>query len=55
MASIEGDNFRVIDKFNEENFNLWKFKLKMGWASEDLWAIVVESEATPPSNVDIKK
>jgi hypothetical protein len=27
MASFEGESARVIDKFNGENFNLWKFKI----------------------------
>jgi hypothetical protein len=29
MASFEGENARVIDKFNGENFSLWKFKMEM--------------------------
>jgi hypothetical protein len=28
MASFEGTSVRVIDKFNGENFNLWKFKME---------------------------
>jgi hypothetical protein len=54
MTLIEGDGSRVINKFNGENFNLLKFKLEMGLASVDLWAIVDESEASPHSNVDPK-
>ncbi len=40
MASFEGESTRVIDKFNGENFSLWKFKMEMVLASMDLWEIV---------------
>ncbi len=40
MASFEGESARVIDKFNGENFTLWKFKMEMVLASMDLWEIV---------------
>jgi hypothetical protein len=40
MASFEGENAKVIDKFNGENFNLSKFKMEMVLASMDLWEIV---------------
>lgn len=40
MTLVEGDGSRVINKFNGENFNLLKFKLEMGLASVDIWAIV---------------
>jgi hypothetical protein len=39
MASFEGESTRVIDKFNGENFSLWKFKMEMVLASMDLWEI----------------
>ncbi len=35
MASFEGESARVIDKFNGENFNLWKFKMEMVLAVEN--------------------
>ncbi len=54
MALFEGESTRVIDKFNGENFNLWKFKMEMVLASMDLWEIVDESEEVPPSNSDPK-
>ncbi|KAH8974844.1 hypothetical protein BDL97_01G122600 [Sphagnum fallax] len=54
MASFEGESVRVIDKFNGENFNLWKFKMEMVLASMDLWEIVNRSEEAPPSNADPK-
>ncbi len=44
MALFEGKNTRVINKFNGENFNLWKFKMEMVLASMDLWEIVDGSE-----------
>jgi len=54
MASFEGESARVIDKFNGENFNLWKFKMEMVLASMDLWEIVDGYEEGPPSNADPK-
>ena len=36
MALLEGDSARIIDEFNGENFNIWRFKL----ASMDLWALL---------------
>jgi len=54
MASFEGESARIIDKFNGENFNLWKFNMEMVLASMDLWEIVDGSEEAPPSNVDPK-
>ena len=44
MTSFESKAARIIDKFNGENFNLWKFKIKMLLASMDLWDIVDGSE-----------
>jgi hypothetical protein len=54
MASFEGESARIIEKFNGENFNLWKFKMEMVLASMDLWEIVDGSEEAPPSNADPK-
>lgn len=50
MASLEGENAQVTNKFNGKNFNLWKSKLKLGLIFMDLWDIMVESEAAPPPN-----
>lgn len=49
MTLVEGDGSRVINKLNGENFNLLKFKLEMGLASVDLWAIVDKSKASSHS------
>ena len=54
MTSLEGDSAKVIDKFNRENFNIWKFKLEIMLALVDLWSIVDESKEAPPSNSDLK-
>ena len=54
MASSDNEGLSVVDKFNGENFSLWKFKMEMVLASRDLWDIVDESEAAPPSNADVK-
>lgn len=37
MASLEGDNVIVINKFNGENFNLYIVTLELGLVSMDLW------------------
>ena len=54
MASSDNEGLRVGHKFNGENFSLWKFKMEMVLASCDLWDIVDESEAAPPSDVVVK-
>lgn len=51
MTTLEGEGARFINKFNGDDFNLWKFKLKMKLASMDLWN---KSEGAPSSNVDPK-
>lgn len=40
MTSFAGEGIEAINKFNEKNFNLWKFKLEMELAYVDLWKIV---------------
>ena len=52
MASFEREVARVIDKFNEGNFNLEKFKIEILLASMDLWDIVDGSKETPLSYVE---
>lgn len=54
MASLDNEGARVVDKFNGEKFNLWKFKLEMELASVDLWGIVDENEEATPPNVNPK-
>ena len=29
MGSSDGEGLRLVDKFNGENFSLWKFKMEM--------------------------
>ena len=36
MVSFEGEGARLIDKFNGENFNTWKFKLEIRLAFMNL-------------------
>ena len=31
MLLLENEGVGVMDKFNEENFNIRRFKLEMGW------------------------
>lgn len=46
---------KVVDKFNKDNLNLQKIKIKILLASMDFfWNIVDKFEDTPPSNVDTK-
>ena len=54
MASNEGEGTRVIDKFNGDNFGLWKFKMEMILSEKDLWEIVEGTEKPPPSDAEDK-
>ena len=36
MASSTNDNLPMLDKFNGDNFGLWKFKMEMVLAAKDL-------------------
>ena len=46
MASEDSASIR-IDKFNGENFHLWKFKMQMVLEEKDLWGIVSGDEKEP--------
>src|SRR5579875_1494527 len=55
MALYESDAPRVVvDKFNGENFSLFKFKMEMILDEKDLWDIVEGTEKAPPSGSDEK-
>ena len=54
MASNGSESLTLVDKFNGENFSLWKFKMEMVLASKELWDIVDGSEEAPPSTADEK-
>ena len=41
------DSIRVIDKFDGEDFHLWKFKMRMVLEEKDLWEIVTGKEERP--------
>ena len=43
MTSFEREAAIIIDKFNGEKINLWKFKIKMLLASMDLWILWIDS------------
>ena len=43
MATFESKSARNIDKFNSENFGLWKFRMEMVLLSMDLQEIVEET------------
>lgn len=55
MATTDGEGVRVIEKFNGENFGLWKFKMEMILDEKDLWEIVEGTEEPPPSDADVKE
>ena len=38
MASLDGEGVQVIIKLKGENFNIWKFKLKVVLDFVDLWS-----------------
>ena len=50
MASSNNDNLPMLDKFNGDNFGLWKFKMEMVLAAKDLWDIVDKSKSPPPND-----
>ena len=52
IASSTNDNLSMVDKFNGNNFGLWKFKMEMVLASKDLWDIMDNSESPPPNNAE---
>ena len=53
MASSDNEELSIVDKFNRDNFSLWKFKMEMLFASGDLWNIVDKTEQAPPSNANV--
>lgn len=54
MGTIGNGGAWVIDKFNGDNFNLWKFKMEMVLDSMDLWDIVGETKDPPLFDDDPK-
>lgn len=44
----EDEEITMVDKFNGNNINVYKFKLKMVLATKDFWKIVDGLEALPP-------
>ena len=36
MTSSDGEGLRLVDKFNGENFSLWKIKMEMILSAKDL-------------------
>lgn len=51
MTSFDDEGARIIDKFNGKNFDIWKFKLKMGLVFVDFWNIVYDFEN--PIHLDV--
>ena len=55
MALLVGETPRiVVDKFNGENFSLFKFKMEMILDEKDLWDLVEGTEIAPPTGSDEK-
>ena len=54
MALFESDAPRVVEKFNGDNFSLFKFKMEMILDEKDLWDLVEGSEEAPSSGSDPK-
>ena len=55
MALYEGETPRiVVDKFNGENFSLFKFKMEMILDEKDLWDLVEGMEIAPSTGSDEK-
>jgi hypothetical protein len=47
MALYESETPHVVDKFNGDNFSLFKFKMEMILDEKDLWDIVEGTEKAP--------
>jgi len=45
---------RLIEKLNEENFNLWKFKMEIVLVNQDVSEIVEDTKEPPSSNANSK-
>ena len=54
MTPFESEAARVIDKLNEGNFELWKFKIKILLASMNFWNIMDGSKDVQPFNANSK-
>jgi hypothetical protein len=54
MGSSDSEGLRIVDKFNGENFSIWKFKMEMVLSAKELWDIVDGSEDPPSSDADVK-
>ena len=50
-STATADNYHMINKFDGDNFNLWKFRMKMILEEKDLWQYVEEKKK--PSNTEI--
>lgn len=53
MASSDGEGLRLVEKFNGDNFSLWKFKMEMVLSSKELWDIGDGSENPPSLDADV--
>jgi hypothetical protein len=54
MVLYESEIARVVDKFNGDNFSLFKFKMEMILDEKDLWDIVEGTEKAPSIESDKK-
>jgi hypothetical protein len=48
MSSFQMESLKVMEKFDEGNFHLWKFKMHMMFCKFELWKFV-DGYATLPS------
>jgi hypothetical protein len=39
MAMYEGETTRIVDKFNGDNFSLFKFKMEMILDEKEMWTL----------------
>jgi len=40
MSSFQMESSKVMEKFNDGNFHLWKFKMRMMLSKHGLWKFV---------------
>ena len=51
----EMEDKRAIAKLNSENYQTWKFQMKMVLMESDLWSCVEPGEEPPTTTEDLKK
>jgi hypothetical protein len=51
MSSFQMKSLKVMENFDEGNFHLWKFKMRMMFSKHGLWKFVDGSVTLPSEEV----